>query len=420
MHKETPKLKPHQEKAVLDPRTKLALWMRPRCGKTPTAIRRACSLVKTCLVIVPLHIKEQWEEEIKRWNDTGCKFILYTKERFRIDSIERIEKKGRRQTLIFSDNIPRCDMVLVDEVHRQASNHTNKFFKCLHNYLIVNDVEHVLLLSGTPWNKNPWSVYSYGILLGYALDFWQWQTKYFIRIQNGMRHFFKPKENMFPELVVMLQSMGITVRLEDIAEIKDDYEEVEYFDLNAEQKKHIKKVVDTTPVARYSKYHQLESGTLTTDGYCEPLSFECEKDKRLLELVEDEDKIIIVCRYLRQLSKYEKLLGHLNKPIFVIKGKMDEDLLVVARKANAAPQAIVLVQADKSDGYPLDGFSTMVFASMSYSFISYDQMKERMKAMDKNKGCTYVHLLTRGKSVDKGIYESAQKGVDFNEELYVI
>lgn len=414
-------LKPHQIEAIFDPRTKLGLWMRPRCGKTPTAIRRATALVKTCLVIVPKHIKEQWESEIKKWNNTDCKFIIYTKERFRIDSIDHIENKGRRKTLVFSDVIPKCEMVIVDEVHRQASNYANKFFKCLLHYVQVNATPHVVLLSGTPWNKNPWSVYSYGLLLGKDWDFWKWQNRYFTRIQAGTRQFFKPKEKMFPELVTLLQGLGITVRLEDIADIKDDYEEVEYFDLNAEQKLHIKQVVDPTPVARYGKYHQLEGGTLTTDGYCDALSFEIEKDKRLIELVEDEDKIIIVCRYLRQLDKYKTLLGHLNRPIFIIRGEMEEDLSVVIQEAENSPQAIVLVQADKSDGYSLKSFSTMVFASMSYSFISYDQMKERMKAMDKNhKGCYYIHLLTRGKSIDKGIYDSVKKGQDFNEKLYVI
>lgn len=411
-------LKPHQKKIVETIPNKFCCWARPRTGKTPTAIRLACARVKTCLVIIPKHIKEQWEEEIKRWNNTDCQFILITKERFRIDSIAGVKNKGKRKTLIFSDKIPKADAVIIDEVHRQASNYSNKFYKTVQDYIDRHEIKHVWLLSGTPWNKNPWSVYSYGKLIGKNWDWMQWRGRYFTHIAYGARSFWKPNEKMFPELAILLQRIGVTVRLEDVADIGEDYEETEYFDLNADQKRHIKAVADTTPMARYVKYHQLESGVLKSDGYLEELSFECDKDKRIIELAEDEDKLIIVCRYLAQIEKYRKILTKLGKTVYVIQGEMSEPLEIIRQKAEESRKCIVLIQAEKSDGYSLASFNIMVFASMSYSFISYDQMKNRMKAMDKSKGCSYIYLLSRGKTIDRGVYDSVKRGEDFSDKVF--
>lgn len=413
-----PKLLPHQQKIVDTLENKKGLWLRPRVGKTCTSIRLACKHSKSCLVIIPKHIKEQWQEEIDKWNNTDCQFTLITKERFRIDSIASIKKRGRGQTIIFSDKIPPHDTLLIDEVHRQASNYANKFFKTVDHYIQHHKVKNVWLLSGTPWNKNPWSVYSYGRLLGKDWKWKDWQGYFFTPVRMGMRIIFTPDESKFPALVKLLFDLGVTVKLEDITGTVKDCTEVEYFDLNTEQKKMIKEVIDTTPIARYGKYHQIESGTLKSDGYTSDVSIDCDKDKRILELAEDNDKLIIVCRYLHQIYKYSDMLSKALKKVLVIKGTMQESLEYVRNRAEELDKVVVIIQADKSDGYSLKSFSTMVFASMSYSFISYDQMKNRIKAMDKKEPCHYIHLLARGKTVDKGVYDSVMKGQDFSEQLF--
>lgn len=408
----------HQSKIIDTAPDKIGLWMQPRTGKTPLAIRLACKNVKSCLLLVPNHIKEQWADEVALWNDTDCKFYVYNKERFRIDSIEKVVNKGRRKTLIFSDKVPVCEMVVIDEVHRQASNPKNNFFKTVNDYITRHSVKYLYLLSGTPWNKNPWSVYSYGKLLGRDWDYWKWMQHFFIQIKYGPRSFYKPNEKKFPELVTLLDKIGITVRLEDITGKIDDYHEIERFDLNPEQKKHIKNVTDDNPGARYAKYHQLEQAVLKSDGYTEGLSFDCQKDERVSELIDDNQKIIIVCRYLDQIDKYEQLAQKKNRRFYTIRGGQKESATQIAKRAEAVEDAIVFIQADCSDGFDLKSFSVMVFASMSYSFISFDQMTQRMKSMKKTEPCHYIHLLTRGKSIDLGIYSSAKAGQDFSEKLY--
>lgn len=408
----------HQKKIIDTIPNKAGLWARPRTGKTPTSIRLACSRGKSCIVLTPKHIKEQWEAEIEKWNNTGCKFQVVTKERFRIDSIKEVKKRGRGKTLIFSDKFEKADTIIIDEVHRQASNPKTKFFKTVKDYIDRHNIQNVFLLSGTPWNKNPLSLFSYLSLLGYNVNFHKWQQDCFVKVSYGPKSFYKPDERKFPRLVQILSKIGVTVKLEDVIGEQEDCEQIEYFDLNHEQKGYIKNITDTTPGARYVKRHQLEQGVLKSDGYSEGLSFECEKDKRILELMEEEDKLIIVCRYLDQIQKYEQLAQKENRRFYTIRGGQKDSATEIAARANAREKCIVFIQADCSDGYSLKDFDTMVFASMSYSFISFDQMKNRTKSMFKKNICQYYYLLSRGNTIDNAIYKSVEKGQDFSEKLY--
>jgi hypothetical protein len=79
---------------------------------------------------------------------------------------------------------------------------------------------------------------------------------------------------------------------------------------------------------------------------------------------------------------------------------------------------VVLLQSDTVAGYSLKSMDIMVFASLSYSFVNYDQCRSRIKAMEKSTPCTYIHLLTEGKSIDKAVYDCIQHKRDFDAELY--
>ena len=256
------------------------------------------------------------------------------------------------------------------------------------------------------------------MLIGKDWNYYKWLTTFFIQVKYGPRSFFKPNEKMFPQLIELLKKIGITQKLEDITGKIDDLYEVEMFDLNNDQKKYLKEVCDSTPIARYSKYHQLESGVLKSDGYSEGLSFDCDKDTRIGELIDDNKKIIIVCRYLDQIQKYEQLSQKKNRRFYTIRGGQKITAPEVAKSANADEDAIVIIQADTSDGYDLKSFSVMCFASMSYSFISYKQVADRMKSMSKTEPCHYIHLLTRGKTIDNGIYKSIKLGQDFSDKVF--
>jgi len=289
-------------------------------------------------------------------------------------------------------------------------------FKAAESYIKKHNVKYVWPLSGTPFTASSWSVYSYGRLLGQNWDWLKWRQTFFYERKMGDRFIPFPKDGMEEKLQEIIKKIGTVIDLKDVADVSDDIIIEEEFELNAEQKKLIRNIDDVLPISLYTKQHQLESGYLKSDGYSDEQSFKCLKDSRLLELIEDNAKIVIVCRYLGQIEKYKEMIK--DRRVFVISGQEKRSASEVAKMAEEENNAVVLVQADTSDGYSLKSFDVMVFCSMSYSFVNYDQMKSRIKSMDKKHPNTYIHMITCGESVDRAVYGCVMKKQDFSASLY--
>lgn len=376
------------------------LWMEMRTGKTPLSIRIASKVSPSCLVIVPKPLVEQWEESIKDWDNKGIKWKVLGKERFRIDHKE----------------IERYDCLLIDEVHRQGANYKSKFFKAVQYYKDKHSVKNTILLSGTPYSNNSWSVYSLGLLLGRSWKWSDWSTRYFFTIKMGARSIPQQKKGIEGEMATILKSLGPTCRLEDVVDVPDDEIINEYFDLNPEQKKLIKDSFDPLPIVRFTKEHQVESGCLKGGDYGEDKVIPCEKTARVKELIEENDKLVIVCRYNLQIKMYTELVK--DRPVFIINGETKNRADIV-KEVEKSDKCVVIVNSSCSDGYTLKSVSTMVFASMSFSYVDYAQMLSRVKDMSKKTGNTYIHLLTRDKkSIDQAVYESVKRKEDFNASIF--
>lgn len=390
----------HQIKAIKEAKDKWGLWFRMRVGKTPTAIRLVCERAGSGLIISPKSLVKQWEEEIDIWNNNNSVFKVISRDQFKIKH----------------DKLEKFDAVVIDEGHRGFANYKSQMHKALQSYLKKHEIKYIWLLSGTPYTSTSWSIYSYGKILGRDWKWFDWNKTFFNKIKMGRRFIPIAKKGMDKQLQAILRKIGTVIDLKDVADVMDDIDIKEYFDLNAEQKKYIKEIDADLPIVRYGQQHQFESGVLKSDGYREKISFKCDKDKRILELVEDNDKIIIVAKYLDQIEKYQELLKKYK--VFTISGQIKETASEVAKMAENEAKCVVLVQSDTSDGYSLKSFNTMVFASMSYSFVNYDQIKSRMKSIQKLTPLTYIHLLTKGKSLDQAVFDSVSKKQNFSIGLY--
>ena len=213
-----------------------------------------------------------------------------------------------------------------------------------------------------------------------------------------------------------MRSIGTVIDFKDVAEKVDDCDIVEEFSLNKEQKDAIKGLEDFIPVVLYTKIHQIESGVLKGNEYEDGKIIECAKDRRIIELCNEYDKIVIVVRYLDLIDKYKEIIK--DKKVFIIKGGQKESAVEVSARAEKEDKAVLIVQGDTVMGYSLKSFDVTVFASLSHSFINYDQCRYRSKATDKKTPNTYIHLLTTGSSVDKGVYDSVKAKQDFDAGLF--
>lgn len=398
----------HQIKAIKESSNMWGLWFRMRVGKTPTAIRLATSRAKNALIICPKSLTEQWKKEIKSWVDKdNYEFLVISKETFRRDW--KILK--------------RYDAVIIDECHRGFANFKTKLFKAGDSYLRKYNIKFLWLLSGTPFTSTSWSVYSYGKLMGRDWNWYEWKNIFFYDVMMGRRMIPMPRKGMETRLQNILRSIGTVVDLKDVTDVMEDEDIFEYFNLKKEQKDIINNLDDVMPITRYTHIHELESGVMKSDGYKEKISIDCEKDQRIIELAEENDKIIIVARYLDQIDRYAKLLA--NKNLFIIRGGTKETASEIAVRAENSDKAVLLIQSDTCDGYALKSFDITVFASLSYSFVNYDQIRFRTKAMEKKTPNTYIHLIIRDKtipnfrkSMDQAVYDSVANKQDFSIGLF--
>ena len=419
------KLHKHQQKAVKESPDKWGLWFKMRVGKTPTAIRLVNARCKSALIICPKGLVSQWEKEIHLWSNTNATFLVISRDQFkkRFEISVKKTKKANRKNPKVTKTVVDCDLeefdaVIIDEVHRGFGNYASDMFKCLHFYLKKYKTQYVWALSGTPFTGTSWSVYSYGKIFGKDWQWDKWSKEFFDSIQMGRARVPVAKGGKDSKLQKIIRRLGTVVDLKDVAEVVDDVDVFETFTLNARQKKEIALLDEDVPVVEYMKTHQLEQGALNSDGYMEELQFPIKKDERLVELANNYEKLIIVCKYKAQIRKVLTLFP--ERKVFTIWGENKEQSSVTAGKAEAEENCIVIVQGDTCDGYSLKSFGTMVFASMSYSFVNYDQIKSRNKSMEKKTANTYIHLLTVDKdSLDNAVKKVVDKKQTFSFQLYV-
>lgn len=408
-------LRAHQKKAVEEVPDKWGLWFRMRVGKTPTAIRLANNRCKSAMIICPKGLVDHWKKEIKVWSIKDTEFFVISRDQFK--KYFTLDKKKATNC-----KLPKYEAIIIDEVHRGFGNYKSQMFKCLDYYLTSNDVKFRWLLSGTPFTASSWSVFSYGKILekrdktGQLWSWFKWNKAFFDMVRMGRLRVPVPKKGKEKYLQQILREMGTVVDLKDVAEVADDIDVFEYFKLNKRQHDEIKNLDEDLPVVKYCRIHQLEQGGLKSDGYREELSFKIEKDDRLIELAANYEKLVIVCKYKVQVKKVAKMFS--DRKTYLIWGESKEGSSAIASQAEKEDNCIVIVQSDTCDGYSLKSFDTMVFASMSYSFVNYDQIKSRMKAMEKKTPNTYIHLLTEGKSLDNAIKGSIDEKQTFSFELY--
>lgn len=352
-------------------------------GKTKTAIEWSISK-GSLLIICPKALKANWMRETQ---NHLC--IILTKEEFRRDF----------------KILPKYDQIIVDEVHMGflTPGWKSQMSKALKKYIEVHKVPRVLLLTATPFTSSPWNIYNLAWITGHK---WNWRTfrmKFFIDVRMGPRVIPVAKKGCEKELARLTKSIADVVDIKDVVDVPFQFHaEPEYFALNSAQRRSIELAYDPLPIVRFTAEHQIEQRG--------------DKMDRIKSLCEENPKIAIVCRYKDQIKALESLLSPCGT-VYTIHGDV-KDRDAVCRSAEAAQQAIVIIQADCGVGFELPSFSLCVFASQSYSYTSYEQMLGRFLRMNALSRTTFMYLLTEGESVDQAVYDGVRRKEDFKAELF--
>lgn len=338
-------------------------------------------------------------------------------EEIRVESIEIQKRKGTKVFNIGVEKHPSYIVgdVLVHNCHFFAGL-KSQMSKNLRKYINQHKIKNILLMTATPYTSTPWSVYVLANHLGAELSYGSFMMQYFYQLKIGRRYILKPKNGVEEDLAKIVKKYGDIVRLEDCIDMPDSVTEVEYFELSRSQKQAIEGIADPEPLIRHGKTHQIENGVLLGGKYEEPQTFKCDKNERIKELCEENDKIMVVCRYNFQIDTLKKILEPLKKPVFIIRGDV-EDRDSVIQEAEASKQCILLAQAETAEGWEIPSINLMVFASLSYSYVKFNQMQGRIRRINKPGKKAYLLLVTAG-GVDEAVYRSIKNKENFSLAIY--
>jgi len=386
----------HQQEIVTLNPSKHGLFWETGTGKTLAAIK-LCS-TGTTLVVCPKSLKDKWADDILQSADNSVDFMVVSKEEF----------KKKHLTL-------RCDNLIIDEIHYFLG-YTSAMFK--NTIAFLNRVKPTRFygLSATPYRSTPFNVYCLARLFGKDWGWFAFKKHFFYDIPMGRIKVPQQKPNTDGELQKIIQGFGSFVKLNDCVDIPEPVFETELFDVTKEQMKGFDEHFDVLPIVRYTKEHQICGGILKDEGYGEQ-RYKSEKFARLLDLIKENKKVVVVCRYNAELDMIYKAIHDGKRFIYIINGETPNKQSVIDI-ANSKDDAIMLINASCSVGYELPTFPAIIFYSLSFSFVDYVQMLGRIQRINKIQKCFYLHLVVKG-TVDYDIFERITVDrKDFQADLY--
>ncbi len=408
-----PILYSHQQETVDRAPKKRLLAYDTGTGKTITSISLVNKhLAKRVLVICPKTNVEQWGIELMKYITKGSFCTVMSKEEFK-KQVKTLDK---------------YDAVIIDEGHYFAGINS-ALSKALYWYLNKKYlIDIVYICTATPYCSTPFNIYTIAKHLGSEGPEWNYMNfkqKFFYYIPMGRRSVPVLRKGMEEEIAKLVKMIGDTVDMKDVVDVPKQTEIITSIVLTDEQIKAIKDIFDPVFIVRWTKQHQIENGflydsiTIEEDDFSELkkniITYENNKLSEIIRLATIYEKFIVVARYKEQIRVYEKELKALGYNILVLDGETKERQSII-ETANKMDKIIFLIQASVSAGYELPTFRTMVFASLSFSYVDYKQILGRNLRINHLQENTYIHLVSEG--VDRDVFNCIQNKKDFTLAIY--
>jgi len=389
----------HQKNFLCDDHKKHLLCWDMGTGKTRTAIEWAKLREGKTLIIVPKGLVENWQRECEKW---GYDY-------FNIISKENFKKKVYE--------LDKYDNIIVDEAHYFAG--ASQMNKSLMAYIKMWPDSAIILLTGTPYMRNAWNVYRLGHILGRTdWKYRQFDFTFFNMVRMGQRVIPVQKQDLASKelLATYVNDIGSTKHLSECADVPVSQEYAEKVQITKSQLVGCMELQDFEPIVRFTKEQQIMGGYMKGDEFSPDENFTSNKRTKLQELVGQNDKIMIVCRYTHEIRELEEFFKKQKRNVFTLHGGV-KDRDDVVQKARTSDDCVLIVGAQMSEGWEIPEIETMIFYSHSFSLKDYMQMKGRIQRINDLRPRCYIHLVVE-KSVDEGILDSLMNKKDFLAHIY--
>lgn len=387
-------------------------WRGTGSGKTRTTVA-ICE--GPTLVLCP---KIQAEEEIweKEWASQGRdphEIIVLSFEQFK-------KKYLYDPECVF--NFRRPQTIVIDEAHRVAGIQPSEFqknyvkyprrsqiFDAVYGYIQRVRPDRIHPLTATP-APNPMAVFALGLLLGRDWDYHKFRAQFYIEKEvRGRRLWIVNRSKANKELIQRtIRTIGYTGSLSDWFDVPDQTFKIHEVGTTSAQEDCFDelKLLYPDPLVQTGKRQMLEQG-LFEGGFLTE-----NKTDAIDAYMQEFGKVIVFCRYTDQIAMYQNLLGKKYK-VLTLTGatkKRDE----VLAEARAADECLFIAQCQISAGWELPDFPCMVFASLDYSFVNFDQAIGRILRSNALKKNLYVFLIA-GDGDDR-VHKVVQAKEDFVSE----
>ena len=321
-----------------------------------------------------------------------------------------------------------CDILVLDESHvfcgvLPATRYRKKveiprasqIFEEVLVYVKEVKPKAIYLCSATPFPQ-PMSLWAAATLLGADWDYFAFRRKFYAYIPVIGRGVWVPNRSKAneTELKRLAHAFGSFGRLEDLFDVPDQVHKDVQVGMTGPQRTSLKELpfMYPDPLALIGKRHQVEQGVFEGGTIAE------NKTAEICELVREFPKLLVFCRYTHQIDALAAVLKKRfrSRDVLVLDGRTKErrELLALAEDGNR--ETVVVAQSQVSTGYELPSFRATVFASLSYSFVDYEQALGRTQRANRISKNVYVHLLAG--PVDEAVLECVRGKRDFNEELF--
>lgn len=370
----------HQKKFIEKNPNRGLLLHETGLGKTVTAIEwLKLRPERKALVICPKAIVGKWRKELIKWGGIAT---VITRDQIKVTDISSYRA------------------IICDEMHdfvsplftSQRSQRATKLYLHLKNFPDT----HLLGLSATIIRSTPWNLHSLYCYMGKYWPVKDFQNKFFYLTDSFGKWHLEPKKDWRIKIRPYLEEVADIALMEQCVDVPIQ----EHIVIKIPYTKY-KSTIYTDSAKEWHDMHRAEQNEA--------------KWKKLKELIDGHQKILVVVYYRDQIEDYIKRLGD-EREVFVVHGGISDQESVL-QAAQVAPDCVLIVQSGLGSGFDADTFSTMVFASQGYSYVSLVQMQGRIKRIHNLHRNIYYYLIAG--EADQAVFDAMEKHSDFDPIQYM-
>lgn len=338
------------------------------------------------LVICPKTVIGKWKRELIEWGADA-----------QVDVVSRDEVKKM--------NLDKYVAIIIDECQDFASplfqKGRSQRATVIYNFVKTHPNAHILELSATPIRSQSWNIHSLACYLGKFWPVKKFRDEFYHLSKKFGRFHYEPNSDWRIKIRPYLEEIADIVLMEECFDIPMQHESTEVIPWTKKQEEALRAECLSDDVSEWHMRHRLENGE--------------EKYKHLEKMLDKYRKVIVVCHFRSQIDDYAERIGK-NRQVFVLHGGVkDQDAVI--QQAQASDDCVFIIQAGMSSGFDADKFSIMIFCSMSFAYVNYQQMKFRMKRSHNLHENFYFYLM--GGKNDEAVFKTIMQGKDFDPLEYM-